>query len=440
MANKLTTLSKNFLIFYHRLDSIGGIETRWIDEFKYLKNNGYKIYLAIPEVMYKSQIGKKLNPDEIILLENNKFSNAANFTSLIDEMVQIIKSKHIDIVSIHMQDLFTLAAIIASQLTQIPVISTVHGILDIYRPPLHRLLIQNLASKSHSLSISVSRTLYKLQETNCTNNNIIIPNLIDLKKYNKSKPQNNKWLIVSRLSPEKYPAILRFLEAADNCNITEVDIAGGGNEHELLKLINSKKLETKVSFLGEVKAIENLIPSYKGVSGVGRVALEGLASKKPVCICSPQGQLHGLVTKANYETLSKYNFNGNGLAPISNKELMVQLQEYKSSDSEEIHDRLSNDFNVEQWDTYIKSYDQLVFKDNPPLEALYFKISHFSRSLQSPFLKDELFQHLFYETLIEYKLEDIRELWHHYESSIGLITKYPNPYDNKEKKSFKWLK
>lgn len=38
MGACITNISNKKILFaYHRLDVIGGIETRWIDEFKYLK-------------------------------------------------------------------------------------------------------------------------------------------------------------------------------------------------------------------------------------------------------------------------------------------------------------------------------------------------------------------------------------------------------------------
>ncbi len=58
-----------------------------------------------------------------------------------------------------MLDLFACAAVMAAQLCHIPVISTVHGTLDIYRAPFNRLFIQSLAGESFSLSIYVSKTL-----------------------------------------------------------------------------------------------------------------------------------------------------------------------------------------------------------------------------------------------------------------------------------------
>ena len=427
--------TKNILFAYHRLDILGGIETRWIDEFKYLQKNSFKVHVAVPKVSYKAHIGKTLSPDNIILIDSNKIERAANFLALVHEMIQVIRANEIDIVSIHMQDLYALASLIAAQQCKIPTISTIHGTLDIYRKPIERLLVQNFASTSYSLLITVSKTINNLKDFSHPNS-IIIPNLID---FNKFKPQalalnDSKWLIVSRVSEEKYSSILRFIEAADYCSIQAVDIAGGGNTAELSRKLSSLSLNIDVSFLGEVTDIHSVIPSYSGIAGMGRSAIEGLACKKPVCIISGDGRLLGLVNKSNISSLASFNFNGSGLNSINNDEFKRQLIDNTLDEREEIYTIIQKSLTVNNWNKYIKLYGDLKFIENSALESLYHKISYFANTLRKPFFEDELFQHLFYETLIEYKMNDIKELWDYYEDSIGLSFEYPMPFSTNKKK------
>lgn len=427
--------TKNILFAYHRLDILGGIETRWIDEFKYLQKNSFKVHVAVPKVSYKAHIGKTLSPDNIILIDSNKIERAVNFLALVHEITQAIKLYKIDIISVHMQDLFALAAVIAAQRCKIPVISTIHGTPDIYRIPLHRLLIQNLASKSYSLAITVSGAFRYLLPQNDLKKHTI-PNLIDFNKFNDNEyiPDYNKWLLVSRISPEKYPSIIRFIEAASISGISEIDIAGGGISKDLKHTVNKLDLNVKVNFLGEIKEVYSHIPKYYGVAGMGRAAIEGLACKRPVCIVSIDGSLIGLATESNLETLIEFNFTGRGLVPISNEHFQKQLKAYKKHDSELIHSKLIESLDIENWNKYIKLYDDLNFIENSALEALYHKICYFANTLRKPFFEDELFQHLFYETLIEYKMNDIKELWDYYEDSIGLSFEYPMPFSTNKKK------
>ena len=427
--------NKNILFIYHRLDILGGIETRWIDEFRYLKKNAFKVHLAVPKINVISHVAEAVNPDNLILIESNKTRTAADFLSLVHEMINIIKTHSIDIISTHMQDLFSLASIIAAQHCKIPTISTIHGVIDIYRKPIERLLVQNLASKSYSLSIAVSDTFLGLNQHN-TGSYCLIPNLVDFHKFQNIHPStdNNKWLLINRISEEKYPSILRFIEAAHLCEIPAIDIAGGGNPAELKKKIKLLGLDIKVNFLGEVKNINFLIPEYYGIAGMGRAAIEGLACKKPVCIIALDGRLLGLANKNNIDTLAKFNFTGKGLVPLDNEAFLEQMKSYSKSDSDLIYDKLLDTIDVENWNKYIKRYNDLNFQENKALEALYHKISYFSNTFNKPFIEDRFFQHLFYETLIEYKMNDIKELWDYYEDSIGLSFEYPMPFSTNKKK------
>lgn len=425
--------STNILFVNHRLDALGGIETRWIDEFQYLNKYNYQVYLLTNERAFDSDIAKLFTTCDFITIDIENPSTATEFIRLVDYIVETIEKKNIQVISVHMLDLFACAAVMAAQLCHIPVISTVHGTLDIYRAPFNRLFIQSLAGESFSLSIYVSKTLKGIMPSR-NNNTSVIPNLINLDKYRyQISSTTSAWLLISRISTEKYKSILRFLQAANNCNINNVDIAGGGDSLELRKHINALDINTQVRFLGEIKDIGGLIPRYIGIAGMGRVAIEGLACQKPVCIISAKGSLIGLVTTHNFNRLKDYNFTGKGVVTIDNQELSLQLQHHTSKHSQDIYELLETELSAVNWDEYIELYKHVEFVDNKPLESLYHKLAYFSVTLSHPFEQDKFFWHLFYETLIEYKLDHIRELYHYYEDSIGLAQEYPNPYKSKKK-------
>lgn len=426
----------NMLFVYHRLDGIGGIETRWIDEFQYLNKHNYQVYLLTNKRAFDPNIAKLFNTCHFITVDLESVSLATDFVKLVDHVVDTIESHDIELLSIHMFDLFACAAVMAAQLCRIPVISTVHGPLDIYRTPFNRLFTQNLAGKSFSLSIYVSKLLENIMPSQ-NSKTAIIPNLINLDKYHyRTNDITPDWLLISRISAEKYESILRFLQAANSCDIPTIEIAGGGDSSELHKRINALNIKTKVRFLGEVKNIEELIPNYSGVAGMGRVAIEGLACQKPVCIISPEGSLIGLVTTHNFTRFKNYNFTGKGLMAIDNQELFTQLQNHTPEHSQDIYQKLKHELCIDNWNKYINLYKKTTFIDNQALEALYHKLAYFAVTLSRPFEKDEFFWHLFYETLTEYKLDNIKEMYRYYEGSIGLNSDYPNPY--KANKKIKW--
>lgn len=429
---------KNILFLNHRLDVIGGIETRWIDEFKYLNANQYRVHLLIPRRRCDFDIAKLYSLQSLIIIEADRIEAASEFIKLVNVIINAIGNNDINLISIHMLDSFSCAAVMAAQICKIPVISTIHGTPDIYRKPIERLFFQHLTGKSFSLSISVSEHLKSIYQTQAPLKTVI-PNLINLEKYKHQHTDVKKaWLVVNRISSEKYPSILRFLQAAAACNIPIVDIAGRGKPVKLIKLIAKLGIKIQVNFLGEIEDIGSLIPQYSGVAGMGRSAIEGLACQKPVCVMSPEGELIGLVTKNNFETLKNYNFMGKTLAPIDDQTFSIQLDAYTMEDSISIYHQLKSELSTINWHKYINLYQQVNFIDNPALEALYHKISYFSVTLSTPFIYDKFFQYVFNETLIEHNLEDIKKLWLFYEKNYGLNTRYPNPLKANIRNKKKW--
>ena len=434
------TANKNILFVYHRLDVIGGIETRWIDEFESLKKNNYQITLLAPSEKINPDIAKLLSIDNLVPVYINDLDSASNFINLVNCIVNTIRSKNINVLSVHMFNKFVFASIIAAQICKTPIISTVHGTPDIYKKPIERIIYQQFADKSIGLSVTVSKHLDAILNTQAPEI-CIIPNLINLEKYkSQTINESDTWLMVSRLSPEKFPSILRFLKAASSCNIKNVHLAGGGNKnaiHKIKTVIKSLNLDIEIIFLGEVEDIASLIPKYCGIAGLGRVALEGLASKKPVCILTPDGNLVGLVTTDNFHDLKDYNFIGKTLTSINEVMFKNQVENHTSIDSENIYQLLKSTLSTENWPQFIEKYNHIKFVPNAALEAFYHKLDYFSNAMSTPFFNDQLFIHLLKETIIEYDLNDISHLLDFYETSYGLSRKYPSPIKMKSRMSLK---
>ena len=263
----------NILFIYHRLDGIGGIETRWIDEFKYLYKHNYQVYLLTNKSAFDPKVAVLFDRCHVLTVDITSVSLATDFIKLVDAIVDTIKTHDIHVLSIHMLDLFACAAVMAAQICRIPVISTTHGPLDVYREPFNRLFIQHLAGQSFGLSIYVSKILKSVMSPQ-TSMTAIVPNLINLETYtHKDTAKQPAWLLISRISAEKFASILRFVQAASDCDIPAIDIAGGGDASELRKHIQALNVTTQVNFLGEIKNIAEIIPRYLGVAGMGRVAI-----------------------------------------------------------------------------------------------------------------------------------------------------------------------
>ncbi len=85
--------STNILFVNHRLDALGGIETRWIDEFQYLNKYNYQVYLLTNERAFDSDIAKLFTTCDFITIDIENPSIATEFIRLVDYIVETIEKK-----------------------------------------------------------------------------------------------------------------------------------------------------------------------------------------------------------------------------------------------------------------------------------------------------------------------------------------------------------
>lgn len=435
---------KNILYVYHRLNVIGGIETRWIDEFVYLKKHHIQVHLLINKNSCNSDLFTFFPDCKIAAYPFDDIDNATNFVNLVETLIDYIEVNEIDIVHIHMQNLFAFAAVIAAQLCQVPIISTTHGILELYQKPIETVLFAYIAQNSIFLNAYVSNLPYSAAALSNKQNKVIIPNLININKYKSSHKSNNTniWLITTRISKEKFPSILKFIELAYFCKVKTIHIAGGGNPKPLLERINETYKEVDIEFLGERRDIPEILPDYALLAGMGRVALEGMACQIPVCIITPDGKLKGLVTPSNFHRLKSYNFTGNTLKTLSLAEFEKQLLTNPNDNSVIVYNLLKDNLSTDEWNHFIPLYKHAKFLNNATLNRLFHKITYFAHTFSNPFVEDENFHNLIYETLLQEKQDEIIKIFDFYKKTegLGLIKKYPNPYQTTKKNKKIWKK
>lgn len=115
-------------------------------------------------------------------------------------------------------------------------------------------------------------------------------------------------LYISRLDEDKMPSIQAFIDFCTKYHI-HMDIAGSGFILQHLK----EKYGSEICFLGAIDTnmfLQNQRHKYLFVSGIGQVALEGLASGYPVLIAPLIGEKYCFfVTNENLQKLQIYNFS-----------------------------------------------------------------------------------------------------------------------------------
>ncbi len=442
--NTMQGKKTNILFVYHRFDVIGGIETRWMDEFVYLKKQNFCVHFFTNENECNPKLIPILPSCHLVMYPFDDINNAAEFVRLVETMVSYMEANNIDIVSIHMQNLFSFAAVIAAQLCKVAAISTTHGILELYQKPIEKILFGHIARQSFSLNAYVNNLPYAVGLPMAENEKTIIPNLVNLDAYkvdnsNYSFNNNAHWLMVSRISKEKFPSIIKFIQTAYHCDVKTVHIAGGGDTQPLLEKLEDKYKEVEIVFLGERDDIPKILPNYSLLGGMGRVALEGMACQVAVCIITPDGKLKGLVTPYNFDRLKAYNFTGNTLKTIEPDEFNKQLSEQTEADISTVYQLLKQNLSTERWNDFIPLYKEARYINNQLLNRLFHKITYFANNFSTPFIEDELFLNLLYETLLQEEQEDILRLFEFYQNTQGLTTSYPNPYHMNKTKKKKWI-
>ncbi len=161
----------------------------------------------------------------------------------------------------------------------------------------------------------------------CDNRRIsVISNRISLKKiftdaevqYNLSENSGVYILFTSRVSPDKFDSIIRFIDiaskAAEENRKIFLTVAGGGNCLDKLKeyVVDINNPYLNIEIKGHV---DNLIPEFEKahiVVGKGRSVIEPIMMNRIGCVMGNDGKIEVCKTD-NFEHLYHYNFSGRNL-------------------------------------------------------------------------------------------------------------------------------
>jgi len=157
---------------------------------------------------------------------------------------------------------------------------------------------RRVLSKRYSKIISVSNFTKNALMKKGVNNIVVIPNGVDLKKFEKIKAKKQTTICcISRLTPQKKIDDLVRAVALVKKEISDVrcKIIGKGPELEKLKkLVKELKIEKNVEFLGFVEKSDDVVKILKSsdifclptiLEGFGMVVIEAMASGVPY-VCS----------------------------------------------------------------------------------------------------------------------------------------------------------
>jgi GT2 family glycosyltransferase len=321
---------KKSLMIVTEAFELGGVETYICSEVEQLVNQGWHVHLVcgrrfsgalLPDGLASKTSGLALGPE----------ASVEEFLQSVDQIVEIARRENVSVINAH-PFISLISAVVASSLLRIPCVATLHGPSSIAGSygAAYDFMLASLVLPAASRVSAVSAEVAALARPYTSADRLsILPNAVTppVGLLREVPAQSGRWLVVGRLDPAKSDGIIQFARAAVEIGLAGVDICGDGPsrasvEDSLADLID----RGDVRLLGAHSSAAALMPSYSGVAGMGRVALEGLAAGLPVVLVGYDG-IKGLLDSDLYLAASWANLSGRGLATISNERLDQQLQQ-----------------------------------------------------------------------------------------------------------------
>lgn len=391
----------NLLILTNSID-MGGRETRLLGEMQSLKSRYYIDIHLINLFNNKSKRATDLLSEYALVTDYNLSSEVSNISidfvmNTTARIISYCRLHDIQALYIHNSDIEALIGSFVAQQLRIPIFCTLHGKGMVFsnrlNPVLH-FIFYHLIAPSLSLLITISHSLKDLVVKYPFSKVQSLPNSVDTDYFTPKVDIDNevgsdKWIIVSRLSVEKYVGIFKFIEYAYTSGIKGIDIVGDGVLAEFIKSeVKECGLDEYVTFLGEQTVNSELLDQYKVVAGVGRVILEAIANQSLAFIIGTGGNelMSGFVNEKNISEMAYENFTGRNLTFLDYESFQQQLELAKEIEVEKLRKYIVNNHSdnllLENYTDYVAN---LEFQDNPLIADLYSSLGHFRSSISAPF-------------------------------------------------------
>ncbi len=358
--------------------TIGGLETHICGEIIQLIKNGLQVHLAVSKHFDNSLLPSGLSSISHDIPFNAEATPHEIITA-VNRLRSIVQTYAIDIIHIH-PFVSIIPAAIAAELEHIPYALTLHSPASIFASygPVYDFFKEIIFNQA-PLLISVSPEVQNLLKTHSISSHTYIPNTVPMKDEKIQYTKNNHyWLIISRLDKEKIEGILDFCIKAKKSRIPEVWIAGDGAFREnLIKLLDDNALSNYTKLIGKTTKTSFLIQESAGVAGMGRVALEAMALKKPVVLVGYDG-VKGVLDEHLLINAAKCNFSGRELKTINTDELNNQLNsKITASNINALYCIVKEKFNdTLSWPLFLKQIATLKPSKKSILSDFYDAISY----------------------------------------------------------------
>ncbi len=300
------------------------------------------------------------------------FSNSSSlkdFIQDVERLTELIRKLSIDVIHVHpFYSIFP--AMIAGQVTGVPVVCTHHGPASFTFPARtsEMILLYYFYSDLVSKVFSVSKAGKDALESRMQMSGIVhLPNALDVSLYRRhTVAQNRRWAAISRLDEDlgKVSALKKLFEAMHCLPIDAIDVYGDGSQRQVLEeYVKELGLEGKIQFMGfQSDLYKRLDGNYNGVIGADRAALEGLTMGYPVLELG-YGRICGIFDENLVKLGSDCNFVAVDLPECATELLCRQLEQvYANPDRFDFRSYMIDTFDIHKVAAaYIEN-----LKDLPP--------------------------------------------------------------------------
>lgn len=301
----------------------GGAETHAVALAQGLHQMGYRVLVASNGGSLVRELEEVGIPHYQVPLHNKQ---PQNILRSFWRLWKLVRKEKVDLIHAHARIPAWIGQGV-SRFTGVPLLSTFHGI---YRTGWGLKYLTRCGERVIAVSNDVKEHLernFGIPGEKIT----VIPNGIDTGRFVPQPPDKDlekelgigetdlKVVYVSRLSGDRGNIALRLIEAAktlsrDFSNL-KVIVVGDGEKlpaaREAAAEVNRSAGKEIVKVTGARRDVYNINALSDVVVGVGRVALEAMATGKPVVIAGEAGFL-GALTPENFPLARKHNFSGRG--------------------------------------------------------------------------------------------------------------------------------
>lgn len=335
--------SKKTVLIVTENFSTGGLETYIEGQIRQLKNLNYRVVVATGST---GDLVDALGVDKSYTGINFNFvSDRNNLLTATTRLKKIILDESVDIVHAH-PFLSIPAAYLACNETGVKFLYTLHGPSSVENGygDFNEKLMGAIINTATPIVVSdelnkIVRKKYPLSNPMTVPNAVLFPETIT--ESPRSIPGDmERWAVISRIDAYKVVGIkklIEFLIIRNKHKPLTLSVIGDGPDLDGLRKWASAKNASFIDFRGVIDNDKIYNENYSVICGMGRVVLEAISARKPICLVGYDG-IKGFINTPNRLVIaSRLNFSGRNIENIHYPSFEKELLDGKFNLSDKVY-------------------------------------------------------------------------------------------------------